>query len=131
NASVGALFLGGIVPGIIIGVSMMAFIYIVSFKRGYPKQKRVAMKKLFKLLLETLPALLTVIIIIGGIISGIFTATEAAAVASIYTLLVSMFFYKTLKVKDLPKIFADTLGLSSLSLFALAAASALGELMSY
>src|SRR5699024_10171208 len=79
----------------------------------------------------TLPALFTVIIIIGGIISGFFTATEAAAVASVYTLLISMFFYKTLKIRDLPKIFADTLALSSLSLFALAAASALGELMSY
>lgn len=84
-----------------------------------------------KLVYETVPALITPIIIIGGIISGFFTATEAAAVASLYTLLISMFFYKTLKLSDLPKILMDTLALSSLSLFALAAASALGELMSY
>lgn len=131
NASVGALFLGGIVPGILIGLGMMIFVYIVSVKKNYPKLERVEMKVFIKLLLETLPALFTVIIIIGGIITGFFTATEAAAIASIYTLLISMFFYKTLKLKDLPKIFADTLALSSLSLFALAAASALGELMSY
>jgi len=131
NASVGALFLGGIVPGILIGLGMMIFVYIVSVKKNYPKLERVEMKVFIKLLLETLPALFTVIIIIGGIITGFFTATEAAAIASIYTLLISMFFYKTLKLNDLPKIFADTLALSSLSLFALAAASALGELMSY
>src|SRR5690606_204339 len=84
-----------------------------------------------KLLGESIPALFTPVIIIGGIISGFFTATEAAAVASIYTLIVCMFYYKTIKVKDLSGILMDTLALSSLSLFALAAASALGELMSY
>ncbi|WP_164667828.1 TRAP transporter large permease [Virgibacillus doumboii] len=131
NASVGALFLGGIVPGILIGLAMMVFIYFMALKNNYPKFARTELKKLFKLALEAFPALLTPVIIIGGIITGFFTATEAAAVASLYTLLISMFFYKTLKVRDIPKILVDTLGLSSLSLFALAAASALGELMSY
>ncbi|WP_096274014.1 TRAP transporter large permease [Paucisalibacillus globulus] len=131
NASVGALFLGGIVPGILIGLGMMLFIYIISLKRNYPKSKRTEFKKLIKLILESAPALFTIIIIIGGITTGFFTATEAAAIASLYTLLISMFYYRTLKLKDLPKILFDTLALSSLSLFALAAASALGELMSY
>src|SRR5690625_1156739 len=131
NASVGALFLGGIVPGILIGLAMMIFIYVLSIKNQYPRHARVHVKKLLKLLLETFPALFTVIIIIGGIVTGFFTATEAAAVSSLYTLMICMFFYKTIKVRDLPKIVGDTLALSSLSLFALAAASALGELMSY
>src|SRR5699024_3868709 len=69
--------------------------------------------------------------IIGGIITGFFTATEAAAIASLYTAVVCMFYYKILKWKDFPKILFDTLALSSRSLFALAAAGALGELMSY
>lgn len=131
NASVGALFLGGIVPGVLIGLSMMIFLYILAVKRNYPKTARVEFKEFLKLLVDTIPALFTVVIIIGGIISGFFTATEAAAIASLYTLLITMFFYKTLKIKDLPKILVDTLSLSSLSLFALATASALGELMSY
>jgi tripartite ATP-independent transporter DctM subunit len=131
NASVGALFLGGLIPGILIGLGMMIFIYILSVKRGYPRAERATFKKIGKLLFETVPALLTPVIIIGGIISGFFTATEAAAVASIYTLLICKYIYKTLKWRDLPKILVDTLALSSLSLFALAAASALGELMSY
>lgn len=131
NASIGALFLGGIVPGILIGLGMMAFIYFIAVKRNYPRAAKVKMKEFSKLFLQALPALFTPIIIIGGIISGFFTATEAAAVASLYTLFVCMFYYRTLKMKDLPKILMDTLALSSLSLFALAAASALGELMSY
>lgn len=131
NASIGALFLGGIVPGILIGLGMMLFIYIMALKKGYPRSKRATIKEFTKLVYETVPALITPIIIIGGIITGFFTATEAAAVASLYTLLISMFFYKTIKLSDLLKILMDTLALSSLSLFALAAASALGELMSY
>ena len=131
NASIGALFLGGIIPGILIGVGMMVFVYILAVKKKFPRSERVKVKQFAKLLIEAIPALLTPIIIIGGIITGFFTATEAAAVASLYTLIVCMFYYKTLKVKDLPKILMDTLSLSSLSLFALACASALGELMSY
>ena len=125
------MFLGGIIPGILIGLGMMVFVYFMAIKRNYPRDARVEFKKFMKLLVEAIPALLTPIIIIGGIITGFFTATEAAAVASLYTLLVCMFYYKTLRVKDLPGILMDTLALSSLSLFALAAASALGELMSY
>lgn len=131
NASIGALFLGGIIPGILIGLGMMTFIYILAVKRNYPRDARVEFKAFLKMLKEAIPALLTPIIIIGGIITGFFTATEAAAIASLYTAVVCMFYYKTLKWKDFPKILFDTLALSSLSLFALAAAGALGELMSY
>lgn len=131
NASVGTLFLGGIIPGILIGLGMMIFIYFLSVKKGYPTFKRVHLKEIGKKFLDTFPALLTIIIIIGGIMTGIFTATESAAIASVYALLIGMFYYKTLKIKDLPKIIFDTLSLSALSLFALATASALGELLSY
>lgn len=131
NASVGTLFLGGIIPGILIGLSMMIFIYFLAAKKGYPTFKRVHFKEMIKKLLVAFPALLTIIIIIGGIMTGVFTATESAAIASVYALLISMFYYKTLKIKDLPKIIFDTLSLSALSLFALATASALGELLSY
>ena len=131
NASVGALFLGGIIPGILIGLGMMILIYFISMKRGYPTFKRVHLKEIGKKFLDTFPALLTIVIIIGGITTGVFTATESAAIASIYTFFISMFYYKTLKFKDLPKIIFDTLSLSALSLFALATASALGELLSY
>ena len=131
NVSVGALFLAGIVPGILVGVGMMIFVYFLARKRNFEKSERAKFSEFLKLAFESLPALLTPVIIIGGIITGFFTATEAAAVASLYTLIIGLFVYKTIKVKDLPGILQDTLALSSLSLFALAAASALGELLSY
>lgn len=131
NASIGALFLGGIIPGILIGLSMMIFVYFLAKKKNYPTSERLAGKLILTQFLDALPALFTIVIIIGGITTGIFTATESAAIAAIYTFLVSMFYYKSLKLSDLPKIIFDTLALSSLSLFALATASALGELLSY
>ncbi|MFC0524678.1 TRAP transporter large permease [Pontibacillus salicampi] len=131
NVSVGALFLVGIIPGILVGLGMMILVYVLALKRGYPTYQKASFNNFMKQFVETIPALLTPVILIGGIITGIFTATEAAAFASLYTVAVAMFYYKTLKLKDIPKILVDTLTLSSLSLFALAAANALGELMSY
>lgn len=131
NASIGALFLGGIIPGILIGLSMMIFVYFLAKKKNYPTSERLAGKLILTKFLDALPALFTIVIIIGGITTGIFTATESAAIAAIYTFLVSRFYYKSLKLSDMPKIIFDTLALSSLSLFALATASALGELLSY
>ncbi len=131
NTSVSSLFLAGIVPGVLSGFGMMAVIYGLSLKRGYPQYERTNLKKLFDLTKEAFPALMTPFIIIGGVITGWYTATEAAAFASLYTFLIGMFYYKTIKIKDLPGILEDTLTLSSLSLFALATASALGELMGY
>lgn len=131
NSSVGSLFMAGIVPGILTGLGMMLVIYFLSLKRGYPKYEKTSFKKFIRLFGEAFPALMTPIIIIGGVITGWYTATEAAAFASLYTFFIGMFFYKTLKLSDIPEILEDTLTLSSLSLFALSAASALGELMGY
>jgi tripartite ATP-independent transporter DctM subunit len=78
-----------------------------------------------------IPALITPVLLIGGIVSGFFTPTEAAAVACIYALFISFFFYRSIKPGDLPRILIETMKLSSLSLFALATACALGELLSY
>lgn len=131
NAPVSSLFLAGFVPGILIGLGMMAVVYIISLKRGFPKYDMPSLKNFLQLLYESFPALLTPVIIIGGIVSGLYTATEAAAFASLYAFLISMFFYKTLKFRDIPEILTETMTLSALSLFALAAASALGELLGY
>lgn len=131
NAPIASLFLAGIIPGVLIGVGMMTLTYVLALKKGYPKYERTKLKAFLKLFYESFPALLTPVIIIGGILTGWYTATEAAAFASLYALFVSMFFYKTLKLKDIPEVLVETLKLSSLSLFALAAASALGELLGY
>ena len=129
--STGALFMSGLVPGILLGLAMMAVVKYYSKRKNFPKCERVPFKEVCRRTFQSLPALLTPIILIGGIVSGLFTPTESAAFACIYALLVGIFFYKTIKVKNLPRILIETMKLSSLSLFALATANALGELLAY
>ena len=123
--------MSGLVPGILLGLAMMAVVKMYAKKKNFPQCERVPMKQVIKQTLDSLPALLTPIILIGGIVSGLFTPTESAAFACIYALLVGLFYYKTIKVKNLPRILIETMKMSSLSLFALATANALGELLSY
>ena len=131
NASVAALFIGGMIPGILIGLTMMLIVSVIGRKRNFPKYERAGFHKVWGLFRQSFPALLTPVIIVGGITTGWYTPTEAAAFASVYALLISLFIYRTLTLRDLPDIIKETLKLSSLSLFALATASALGELLGY
>ncbi len=131
NVSTGALFMTGLVPGILLGLAMMAVVKFYSKRKNFPKSEKVPVKDALKLVGQSMPALLTPIILIGGIVSGIFTPTESAAFACIYALIVGIFFYKTIKVKALPRILVETMKMASLSLFALSTANALGELLSY
>lgn len=131
NVSVGGLFLAGMIPGILIGLVMMAIAYVVATKRDFPRYPKSKPSEIWTLFKSSFPALLTPLIIIGGIITGLYTATEAAAFACIYALFIGMFVYKTIKLKDIPEILIETLELSALSLFALATANALGELLGY
>lgn len=131
NVSTGALFMSGLIPGILLGLAMMAVIRFYSKRKNFPKCEKVPTKEVVRQTLQSMPALMTPIILIGGIVSGMFTPTESAAFACIYALFIGIFFYKTIKVRRLPAILIETMKLSSLSLFALATANALGELLSY
>lgn len=131
NVSTGALFMSGLIPGILLGLAMMAVIRFYSKKKNFPKCEKVPAKEVVCQTLQSMPALMTPIILIGGIVSGMFTPTESAAFACIYALFIGIFFYKTIKIRRLPAILIETMKLSSLSLFALATANALGELLSY
>jgi len=131
NASVAALFIGGMVPGILVGLVMMLIVQILGERKNFPRYEKAAPGEVGRLFRESFPALLTPLIIVGGITTGWYTPTEAAAFASVYAMVISLFYYKTMKLKDLPGIIKETLKLSSLSLFALATASALGELLGY
>lgn len=131
NVATGALFVTGIVPGMLLGLGMMLVVRYYSKRKNFPKSEKVPVKDVIKLTFQSLPALLTPVILIGGIVTGLFTPTESASFACIYALIVGIFFYRTIKIKALPRILMETLKLSSLSLFALATANALGELLSY
>lgn len=131
NTSVAALFLAGIIPGILVGLGMMIVVFIVAVKKDIPRYELASFREVLRQVIGSLPALITPVFVISGIIFGWFTATEAAAFATIYALFIGFFVYRTIKIRDLPGILADTLKLSCLSIFALATASALGELLGY
>ncbi|MFV0450465.1 MAG: TRAP transporter large permease [Vibrio sp.] len=131
NTSVGQLFVGGMIPGILIGLGMMVVIGFIAHRDNLPVMEQVTRAEFFALAKDAVPAMITPLIIIGGIVFGVFTPTEAAAFSAIYAYLISACYYKTITFKDLPEIFVETLKLSCLSLFALAAASALGEFLGY
>lgn len=111
--SVAKLFLGGAIPGILLGLFLMAVCYYISVKRQYPKDERKPLKYVFKSFFDAFWALMLTIIILWGILGGFFTPTEASMVASFYAFIVGMFVYKELKIKDVPKIILATMKTSS------------------
>ncbi|NLA90721.1 MAG: TRAP transporter large permease [Synergistaceae bacterium] len=131
NASMAALFIAGVIPGILVGQVMMLIVDFMGERHNFPRYEKAPPGEVRRLFRESFPALMTPVIIVGGITTGWYTPTEAAAFASVYAMLISIFYYKTLKISDMPGIIRETLKLSSLSLFALATASALGELLGY
>lgn len=131
NKSPSQLFMSGLLPGILVGFAQMAVVKFYSKRKNFPVSEKVPFKKVMKQILTSLPALFTPVLLIGGIVTGFFTATESAAFASVYALLIALFFYHSFKMSQLPAILMDTMKLSALSLFALATANALGELLSY
>ena len=130
NTSVGRMLVGGIIPGFMMGIGLMLVVYFLSKKRGYPKSKRATMKDIWKQLTATGPALLTPIILVGGILSGVFTPTEAAAVACIYAMILAMVFYRAFGLKRLFRIFINVGTATGALLFVMSAAAALGTLAS-
>lgn len=130
NISIGKLFLGGIIPGILIGLSLMIISYIYARKRNLSTYPRSSLKKILHATKEAFWALLTIVIILGGIMSGFFTATEAAAIASVYTLFVGLFIYKELNIKRVAEIMYESAITTGVVVLCIATASAFGWILS-
>ena len=131
GVSVGKLFIAGFTPGVLMGLAMMVAVFFISRRRKYPRSKRASLKELIISFRKSLLSLGTVVIIIGGIIGGIFTPTEASVAASLYALFLTMVVYRELKIKDLPGVFWRTLMDSIRVLFIIAAAGFFGWLLIY
>jgi len=129
STSVGGLFIGGIMPGILMGLAMMAMCSYYAVKRGYPRHPRATLGQIWVSTLETFPSLLTPIIIIGGIWTGFFTPTEASAVAAAYAVILTVLCYRELTCKGLFRVFQETVLETGIILFILAAASMYGWLL--
>jgi len=106
EASVGKLFLGGVIPGILMGLSMMVITHFIAKKRGFYKDRRATLKEFFDAFRGAFLAILTVVILLGGIYTGIFTPTEAAAIAALYALFLGCFVYRELGLRDVFQIFS-------------------------
>lgn len=124
--SIGKLFLGGIIPGIITGVSLMILAYFFSFKKEDEQGKSFSLRKILYAFKDAFLSLMMPIIIIGGILTGVFTPTEAAIAAVAYALFLGIFIYRTIKIKQLPGMILSTVETSATILFIIASASIFG-----
>ncbi len=131
SVSIGSLFLAGVVPGILVGLALMVVTYILSVKEGCPAEDAVPFNDLVKYFLQAIPGLFTLIIIVGGILSGIFTATESAAIAVVYALLISAVFYRQLTLPKLRQAMISTVRTTVMVFFIIACANAFSWLMAF
>ncbi|MEL0160899.1 MAG: TRAP transporter large permease [Deltaproteobacteria bacterium] len=131
SVSIGGLFLAGVVPGVLIAASQMLAVYIYAKSNNYETTQRSNLKELFVALIQAIPPLMTPVIIVGGIVGGIFTPTEASAVAVVYSLLLGVIGYRTLNLSKVVKAFYEAGRFSAVSLFCVGTASAFGWLLAY
>ena len=131
SVSVRNLFIGGAIPGIAVAGTLLVISTFISYKRGYPKHEMVSFGEAIKITLRCLPALMMPLIIVGGIVFGIFTPTEAAVIAVIYALIVGLFLYRELTFKKIIESLNETGIQTSVVLLVIATASVISWLLSY
>jgi tripartite ATP-independent transporter DctM subunit len=131
DESVAAMFAAGIIPGILVGLGMAVPVFVIAKKRNYPKEPPPTLPEFMVALRNALPALLIPIIIMGGILFGVFTPTEAAAVAVVYALVVPPIFYREPALRDIPRIFADSARLSGVIGLIIGFVGAFGWVLTY
>ncbi|RAK06950.1 tripartite ATP-independent transporter DctM subunit [Halanaerobium saccharolyticum] len=130
GVSISALFVAGYIPGILMGLSCMLVAYVYAKKNNYPVAEKVTFREGFKVFLKAIPSLLLIIIVIGGIVAGIFTATEGAAMAVVYTIFLS-YVYGTLSIKSFKDIVLKTAVTTGVIMFLVASSSAMSWIMAY
>jgi tripartite ATP-independent transporter DctM subunit len=130
GVSIAALFLAGYIPGLLTGLFLILVAALWAKRKGYPTSQRSSIKEVLSSFIQAVPSLLLLFIVIGGIVAGLFTATEASAVAVLYTLILGML-YKEIRVKDLSKILLESSKTSAVVLLLIAASMSMSWVMSY
>ena len=130
GVSISTLFMAGYIPGILMGVGSMVVAFIYAKKHKYPTSGKTPMKEAIKVTLDAIPSLLLIIIVIGGIVGGIFTATEGAGICVLYCLILSIC-YRSITVKSFMKILVSSACTSGIILFLISASSAMSFVMAY
>ena len=129
SISIGALFLAGVMPGLVLCVTLMTMCIYFAKKRGYPKGDPIPVKDALKMMVDALPGLFTVVIILGGILSGWYTATESAAMACVWAFLVTMFYYRDYKWSQLPILVHRTVKTVTIVMILIGFAAAFGHIL--
>ena len=129
SVSIAHLFIGGVIPGLIFGFCLIVLCLYMSYHRGYPRDEPVTLRQAGKIALDAFWGLGTVVIILGGILSGIFTATESAAVACVYAFIVTMFIYRDYKWRDLPRLMHAMVKTVAMVMILIGFSAAFGYLM--
>lgn len=130
GTSIAALFMAGYIPGLLWGLTAMVIAYVIAKKNNYPVSQQVKWPDRLYLILDAIPSLLLIVIVIGGIVGGIFTATEGAAVAVLYSFILSLI-YKSFKVADIPKIIKETVEITGMILLLITASALFSLVMSF
>ena len=130
GASIAALFLAGYIPGILTGIALMIVGAVVAVRKNYPLCEKYTFRQSIKVFIQAIPSLMLLVVVIGGIIGGIFTATEASAVAVLYCFILAMA-YKEIKFSDLPGILLKSVGTTAIVLLLVATSMGLSWVMSY
>ncbi|RJQ57607.1 MAG: TRAP transporter large permease [Desulfobacteraceae bacterium] len=131
SVSIGALFLAGVVPGVLVGFSQMMTIFVYARTRNYPIYTRATLREFVVAFGRAFFAMMTPLIIIGGVVGGFFTPTEASVIAVLYSFVVGILIYRTVKGSDILKVLYETARLASISLFCIGTASAFGWVLAY
>ena len=130
DVSIGRLFLAGVLPGVLMGASLMAMVAVIAKRQGFPAQAFPGLRGVWLAFRDGFGALMTPVILLGGMFSGLFTPTEAAAVACLWALFLGFFWYRTLRLADMPRILIDTAETTGIVAVLVMAAGALGWCMS-
>ncbi|WP_406549452.1 TRAP transporter large permease [Cronobacter malonaticus] len=131
TVSIATLFIAGVLPGLLLGLSLMVLCIAFARRRGYPKGERIPLRQALKIFIDALWGLITVVIILGGILTGVFTATESAAVACLRAFFVTMFIYRDYKWSELPKLMFRTVKTVTIVMILIGFAAAFGAVMTY
>ena len=131
GVSVGALFMAGYLPGALLAISLMVGAYIISIKRNYPKGEKFSLKVFLRQLSKSLWALLAILIVVVGVVGGVFTATESAALAVIYSLFVSVYVYKGVNWKGVWRVLEECIDILAIVLILCGTSSIFGYCLTY
>jgi tripartite ATP-independent transporter DctM subunit len=131
TVSIAKLFMAGFIPGVLVGLSLMITALIISYRRGYPREEKITLRQAAIITRDALLGLVNAVIIVGGVLSGFFTATESSAIAVVYAFVITFFVYRDIRLKEFPGILVRSVKTIAIVMLLIGTSSAFGWLIAY